>query len=156
MGWNGRVSRRKEGSLVPRPFPPPPERPGNGECGNEAVEERWKEEREREEACCGGRGRGEWKKGRVDEYGGELSNGRDVIIVSLCSSDNPPESGVGGGGGGGGRRPSLEADFLTDMFGSDFYNAEEVVQLRQEWLEVCALTVLHAVCVWSIASIPTE
>ena len=39
-------------------------------------------------------------------------------------------------GGRGVRRHPLDADFLTDMFGSDFYTTQEAVQLQQEKMTV--------------------
>ena len=45
--------------------------------------------------------------------------------------------GGGGGGGGGGRsRQVVDAEFLVDMFGSDFYTSEDAAQQQQERLEV--------------------
>lgn len=59
------------------------------------------------------------------------------MLSFLCVSYDWFDLSVGMEGARGRSRLPLDSNFLTDMFGSDFYSAEEAFELQQEKLQVC-------------------
>ena len=64
------------------------------------------------------------------------------VCVCVCLAD----SVAGGRGEESGRKGlCVDSEFLSDMFGSDFYTTEEAVQLQQNRMEVCSVCVCACV-----------